>query len=108
MDAVYYHKIIQLLDCKIYVINIFIVCSFLAVVLAWKDRQVLIPALQIAEFLMRKLPDIFSKTFFIECVVHAVDTLIFSNQSSTNSIHPFLGKDQDGSMGAPPKPRHNR
>ena len=108
MDAVYCHKIIQLLSCKICVINIVIVCSFLAGVLAWKDPQVLIPALQIAGVLMQKLPDIFSKMFVREGVVHAVDMLIFSNQSSTNSIHPFPGKDQYGSIGVPPKPRRNR
>ena len=108
MDAVYCHKIIQLLSCKICVINIVIVCIFLAGVLAWKDPQVLIPAIQIAKVLMQKLPDIFSKTFVREGVVHVVDMLILSNQSSPNSIHPLPGKDQDGSMGAPPKPRRNR
>ena len=108
MDAVYYHKIIQFLGCKICVINIVIVCIFLAGVLAWKDPQVLIHALQIPEVLMQKLPDIFSKTFFKEGVVHATDMLILPNYSSPNSIHPLPGKDQDGSMGAPPKPRRNR
>ncbi|KAL5706451.1 HECT-type E3 ubiquitin transferase [Ranunculus cassubicifolius] len=52
------------------------ISSFLAGVLAWKDPQVLIPALQIAEILMDKLPETFSKTFVREGVVHAVDTLI--------------------------------
>lgn len=84
------------------------ISSFLAGVLAWKDPQVLIPALQIAEVLMQKLPDIFSKTFVREGVVHAVDTLILSNQSSPNSMHALPGKDQDGTMVAPPKPRRNR
>ena len=104
MGVVYYHKVIQLLGCKICVIKIVIVCIFLAGVLAWKDPHVLLHSLQIAEVLMQKLPYIFSKTFVREGVVHAVDTLILSNQSSPNSIHPLPGKDQDGSMGAPPKP----
>lgn len=58
-------------------------CSFLAGILAWKDPQVLIPALQIAEVLMEKLPDIFLKMFVREGVVHAVESLIcpeFSGQ----------------------------
>ena len=76
MDAVYYQKIIQLFGCKICVINIVIVCRFLAGFLAWKGPQVLIPALQIAEVLMQKLSDIFSKTFVRKGVVHAVETLI--------------------------------
>lgn len=60
------------------------ISSFLAGVLAWKDPQVLVPALQIAEILMEKLPDTFSKMFVREGVVHAVDTLILSG--SSNSI----------------------
>ena len=108
MDAVYCHKFIQLLGCKICVINIVILCSFLAGVLAWKDPQGLIPALQIVEVLMQKLTDIFSITFVREGVVHAVDTLILSNQPSPNSMHPLPRKDQDGSMGVPPKPGRNR
>ena len=79
MDAVYYHKIIQLLGCKICVINIVIVCIFLAGVLAWKDPQVLILAIQIAEVLMQKLLAILSKTFVREGVVHVVDMWILSN-----------------------------
>uniref|UniRef100_A0A0D6QT53 HECT-type E3 ubiquitin transferase n=1 Tax=Araucaria cunninghamii TaxID=56994 RepID=A0A0D6QT53_ARACU len=82
------------------------ISSFLAGVLAWKDPQVLIPALQIAEVLMQKLPDVFYKMFVREGVVHAVDTLILSNQSSTNSMH--TGKDQDGSIGVMAKRRRNR
>ena len=57
---------------------------------------------------MQKLFDIFSKTFVREGVVHVVDMMILSNQSSLNSMHTFPGKDQYGSMGAPPKPKHNR
>eukprot|EP01018_Ginkgo_biloba_P019051 Gb_20277 [translate_table: standard] len=85
------------------------ISSFLAGVLAWKDPQVLVPALQIAEVLMQKLPDVFSKMFVREGVVHAVDALISSNQSTPFSMHGSAsGKDQDVSTGAPPKPRRNR
>ncbi|CAL5035273.1 unnamed protein product [Urochloa decumbens] len=59
------------------------ISSFLAGILAWKDPQVLIPALQIAEVLMEKLPEIFLKMFVREGVVHAVELLIcpeFSGQ----------------------------
>ncbi|KAK9287416.1 hypothetical protein L1049_015837 [Liquidambar formosana] len=59
------------------------VSSFLAGVLAWKDPQVLIPALQIAEILMEKLPGTFSKMFVREGVVHAVDTLILAGSPNT-------------------------
>ncbi|CAN6227486.1 unnamed protein product [Urochloa humidicola] len=52
------------------------ISSFLAGILAWKDTQVLIPALQIAEVLMEKLPEIFLKMFVREGVVHAVELLI--------------------------------
>ncbi|ERN00443.1 hypothetical protein AMTR_s00100p00119160 [Amborella trichopoda] len=58
------------------------ISSFLAGVLAWKDPQVLVPTLQIAEILMEKLPDTFSKMFVREGVVHAVDVLISSSSSS--------------------------
>uniref|UniRef100_A0A1D1XK93 HECT-type E3 ubiquitin transferase n=1 Tax=Anthurium amnicola TaxID=1678845 RepID=A0A1D1XK93_9ARAE len=62
------------------------ISSFLAGVLAWKDPQVLIPALQIAEILMEKLPETFSKMFVREGVVHAIDTLILSDASNTVSV----------------------
>ncbi|CAN6242342.1 unnamed protein product [Urochloa humidicola] len=52
------------------------ICSFLAGILTWKVPQVLIPALQIAEVLMEKLPEIFLKMFVREGVVHAVELLI--------------------------------
>lgn len=52
------------------------ISSFLAGVLAWKDPQVLVPALQVAEILMEKLPETFSKVFVREGVVHAVDQLV--------------------------------
>jgi E3 ubiquitin-protein ligase TRIP12 len=58
-------------------------CSFLAGILAWKDPQVLIPALQIAEILMEKLPEIFLKMFVREGVVHAVESLICPEQSGS-------------------------
>ncbi|XP_068639280.1 E3 ubiquitin-protein ligase UPL3-like [Aristolochia californica] len=57
------------------------ISSFLAGVLAWKDPQVLVPALQIAEILMEKLPSTSSKMFVREGVVHAVDMLILSDSS---------------------------
>ncbi|KAI3718307.1 hypothetical protein L6452_19171 [Arctium lappa] len=55
------------------------ISSFLAGVLAWKDPQVLVPSLQIAEILMEKLPETFSKMFVREGVVHAIDTLAGSS-----------------------------
>ncbi|KAM0865193.1 hypothetical protein ACQ4PT_043424 [Festuca glaucescens] len=58
------------------------ISSFLAGILSWKDPQVLIPALQIAEILMEKLPGTFSKMFVREGVVHAVESLICLKISS--------------------------
>ncbi|KAL4585042.1 hypothetical protein LXL04_009655 [Taraxacum kok-saghyz] len=58
------------------------ISSFLAGILAWKDPQVLVPSLQIAEILMEKLPETFSKMFVREGVVHAIDTLAGSSSSS--------------------------
>ncbi|GMH23656.1 hypothetical protein Nepgr_025499 [Nepenthes gracilis] len=52
------------------------ISSFLAGVLASKDQHVLVPALQISEILMEKLPGTFSKLFVREGVVHAVDSLM--------------------------------
>jgi E3 ubiquitin-protein ligase TRIP12 len=69
------------------------ISSFLAGVLAWKDPQVLVPALQIAEILMEKLPETFSKMFVREGVVHAVDTLIISTSPGTPLFQP--DKDND-------------
>lgn len=53
--------------------------------MASKDPHVLIPALQIAEILMEKLPGTFSKMFIREGVVHAVDQLILPGNSTNVS-----------------------
>nr|XP_043626626.1 E3 ubiquitin-protein ligase UPL3 [Erigeron canadensis] len=68
------------------------ISSFLAGVLAWKDPQVLVPSLQIAEILMEKLPETFSKMFVREGVVHAIDTLSVS--SSGNALSPPLSSEK--------------
>lgn len=61
------------------------ISSFLASVLAWKDPQVLVPALQVAEILMEKLPETFSKVFVREGVVHAVDQLVLVGKPSSHA-----------------------
>ncbi|CAN6481260.1 unnamed protein product [Victoria cruziana] len=71
------------------------ISSFLAGVLAWKDPQVLIPAIQIAEILMEKLPDTFSKMFVREGVVHAIDALISMSGSDAVPQPPPSEKEQD-------------
>jgi len=76
------------------------ISSFLAGVLAWKDPQVLLPSLQIAEILMEKLPETFSKLFVREGVVHAVETLILSEASTD--------KDTDSKPGSSTRSRRNR
>ncbi|XP_077246615.1 E3 ubiquitin-protein ligase UPL3-like [Tasmannia lanceolata] len=77
------------------------ISSFLAGVLAWKDPQVLIPSLQIAEILMEKLPGTFSKIFVREGVVHAIDALTSSDSSSTE-------KDNDSLPGTSTRSRRYR
>ena len=83
--------------------------SFLAGVLAWKDPQVLVPALQIAEILMEKLPGTFSKMFVREGVVHAVDTLILAGSQNTISAHPSSNeKDNDSITGTSRSRRYRK
>ena len=69
-------------------------CSFLAGVLIGKDVEVLVPALQMEEVLMQKLPDTMSKLFMKEGVVHAVDMLISSDSrlavKETATVRPTL------------------
>ncbi|KAJ0969933.1 hypothetical protein J5N97_022810 [Dioscorea zingiberensis] len=85
------------------------ISSFLAGVLAWKDPQVLIPALQIAEILMEKLPGTFSKMFVREGVVHAVDALICPDlSSSVPSQASSVEKDNDAVPGASSRSRRSR
>ncbi|XP_078448275.1 HECT ubiquitin protein ligase family protein KAK [Wolffia australiana] len=74
------------------------VSSFLSGVLAWKDPHVLIPALQIAEILMDKLPETFSKLFVREGVVHAISSLILPD--SSGSVPVQSATSEDGSNGA--------
>ncbi|XP_010265985.1 PREDICTED: E3 ubiquitin-protein ligase UPL3-like [Nelumbo nucifera] len=85
------------------------ISSFLAGVLAWKDPQVLIPALQIAEILMEKLPGTFSKVFVREGVVHAVDTLISTDSSNAaNAQSSSMEKDNDSIHGSSRSRRYRR
>ncbi|KAL6954193.1 E3 ubiquitin-protein ligase upl3 [Sarracenia purpurea var. burkii] len=85
------------------------ISSFLAGVLAWKDPQVLVPALQIAEILMEKLPGIFSKVFVREGVVHAVDALILTGSSNSPPSQPSSNeKDNDSIPGTSSRRRYRR
>ncbi|KAK4284851.1 hypothetical protein QN277_001629 [Acacia crassicarpa] len=84
------------------------VSSFLAGVLAWKDPLVLVPALQIAEVLMEKLPGTFSKMFIREGVVHAVDQLILAGNSTNASTQPSADNNNDAISGAASRSRRNR
>ncbi|XP_074275667.1 E3 ubiquitin-protein ligase UPL3-like [Silene latifolia] len=85
------------------------ISSFLAGVLAWKDPQVLVPALQIAEILMEKLPETFSKMFVREGVVHALDSLILAAPSSSVSPQAAtVEKDSDSTAGASARMRRLR
>ncbi|XP_059647478.1 E3 ubiquitin-protein ligase UPL3-like [Cornus florida] len=85
------------------------ISSFLAGVLAWKDPQVLVPALQIAEILMEKLPGTFSKMFVREGVVHAVDALILAGSPSNALSRPSSsGKVNDSIPGTSSRSRRYR
>lgn len=86
--------------------NVTNISSFLAGVLAWKDPQVLVPALQIAEILMEKLPGTFSKMFVREGVVHAVDTLILTGSNS--SSQPSSNDKDNDSISGSSRSRRNR
>uniref|UniRef100_A0A0E0N8G3 HECT-type E3 ubiquitin transferase n=1 Tax=Oryza rufipogon TaxID=4529 RepID=A0A0E0N8G3_ORYRU len=79
------------------------ISSFLAGILAWKDPQVLIPALQIAEIMMEKLPETFSKLFVREGVVHAVESLICPESSDM-----VLPHDKDNESVMPSRSRRQR
>lgn len=82
--------------------------SFLAGILAWKDPQVIIPALQIAEILMEKLPATFSKAFVREGVVHAVDSLICTQSLDSNVSQIASDKDNDTVPGNSSRSRRYR
>ncbi|KAJ8766979.1 hypothetical protein K2173_012454 [Erythroxylum novogranatense] len=81
------------------------ISSFLAGVLAWKDPQVLVPSLQIAEILMEKLPETFSKNFVREGVVHAIDQLILSGSQNIETTQPPAEKDNDSIPGTSSRSR---
>ncbi|XAR72704.1 Ubiquitin--protein ligase [Bertholletia excelsa] len=89
-------------------INVTNISSFLAGVLAWKDPQVLIPALQIAEILMQKLPETFSKMFVREGVVHAIDALILAGPSSAASPQPSSAEKENESIVGTSRRRYRR
>uniref|UniRef100_A0A1J3H294 HECT-type E3 ubiquitin transferase n=1 Tax=Noccaea caerulescens TaxID=107243 RepID=A0A1J3H294_NOCCA len=82
------------------------ISSFLAGVLAWKDPQVLVPALQVAEILMEKLPETFSKVFVREGVVHAVDQLVLVGKPISNASH--TDKENDCVPGSARSRRYRR
>ncbi|PIA57405.1 hypothetical protein AQUCO_00600259v1 [Aquilegia coerulea] len=84
------------------------ISSFLAGVLAWKDPQVLIPALQIAEILMEKLPETFSRMFVREGVVHAVDTLIGTESSNAGIAQASSSENNDAVPGTSTRSRRYR
>ncbi|KAL5097471.1 hypothetical protein RYX36_001798 [Vicia faba] len=84
------------------------ISSFLSGVLASKDPHVLTPALQIAEILMEKLPETFSKMFIREGIIHAVDLLILPGNSTNVSTQASTAeKDTDSLPGASSRVRRN-
>ncbi|XP_060168620.1 E3 ubiquitin-protein ligase UPL3-like [Lycium barbarum] len=88
--------------------NVTNISSFLAGVLAWKDPQVLVPALQVAEILMEKLPEIFAKMFVREGVVHAVDALILSSSHGSATSQPSSAEKDNDCIPGSSRSRRNR
>ncbi|GAB4853175.1 E3 ubiquitin-protein ligase upl3 [Ancistrocladus abbreviatus] len=85
------------------------ISSFLAGVLAWKDPQVLVPALQIAEILMEKLPQTFLNMFIREGVVHAIDSLILAGESDPSAAQTSTAeKESDPTQGTSSRSRRLR
>ncbi|KAG0572814.1 hypothetical protein KC19_VG127600 [Ceratodon purpureus] len=90
------------------------ISSFVAGVLGSKDVSLLMMALQIAEMLMQKLPDVFIKMYVKEGVVHALDTLIASEGAGAASPPPGSRSGElaanavvtaSGGILPPPRPR---
>ncbi|TMX01991.1 hypothetical protein EJD97_022915 [Solanum chilense] len=88
--------------------NVTNISSFLAGVLAWKDPQVLVPALQVAEILMEKLPGIFAKMFVREGVVHAVDALILSPSLGSSTSQPSSAEKENDCIPGSSRSRRTR
>ncbi|KAG6604936.1 E3 ubiquitin-protein ligase UPL3, partial [Cucurbita argyrosperma subsp. sororia] len=89
-------------------LNVTNIASFLAGVLAWKDPHILIPALQIAEILMEKLPETFSKMFLREGVVYAVDQLILADNQNSASQAASVEKNNNSASGTSSRTRRYR
>ncbi|KAK4764814.1 hypothetical protein SAY86_025904 [Trapa natans] len=94
----------EMIQSLLSVTNIF---SFLAGILAWKDPHVLVPALQIADILMEKLPETFSKMFVREGVIHAIDQLILPGNNSSAQASA-VDKDNDSITGSSSRSRRYR
>ena len=62
------------------------ISSHIASMLASSDDKIVISALQIAEILMKKLPDIFSVYFYREGVVHQIEILIGFGVSASSQV----------------------
>jgi E3 ubiquitin-protein ligase TRIP12 len=60
------------------------ISSHIASILASSDYKIVVSALQMAEILMKKLPQIFSVYFYREGVVHQIEILIGFGISSSN------------------------
>ena len=71
------------------------ISSHIASMLASSDYKIVISALQMAEILMQKLPQIFSIYFYREGVVHQIEILIgFGISSSTASLTNNVSRTQ--------------
>lgn len=74
------------------------ISSHIASMLASSDYKIVISALQMAEILMKKLPQIFSIYFYREGVVHQIEILIgFGVSSSTSSLNNVNRTQTEGS-----------
>nr|KAJ0189415.1 hypothetical protein LSAT_V11C800439350 [Lactuca sativa] len=101
------HKCLSVIGKLMYFSTSDMIQSLLGV-LAWKDPQVLLPSLQIAEILMEKLPETFSKLFVREGVVHAIDTLILSGPSTNPLSQSSSNNYTDSTPGSSRSRRYRR
>jgi E3 ubiquitin-protein ligase TRIP12 len=73
------------------------ISSHIASMLASSDYKIVVSALQMAEILMKKLPQIFSSYFYREGVVHQIEILIGFGVSSSSNLTLARSSNTSGS-----------
>ncbi|XP_008805036.2 E3 ubiquitin-protein ligase UPL4-like [Phoenix dactylifera] len=81
------------------------ISSFLAGLLARKDRHVLISTLKTVEILMQKLPGVFLSSFVKEGVIYAIDSLLMQKNCSQSTQRFGHMQHSDNQMATRDMPR---